>query len=432
MRTTPAFPPFRPRRRRRGVILLLVLWIVVVLSLITYSLLFQITTEAAITTTRKRSLQAEALARAGIAKAIVDLRNDMVFDHAQEGKIFDAEGDVWARPEEGRLEATLGRREDEGTFTTYVYDEEGLLNINQFIAPNMKLLETIITQIGYNEDDAKIVAAAIVDWRDGDFTPVLPDSPGPDEGTAYAVMKGEDEGGETDQDEVQPLVFRNENFLSVDELLEVYGVTPDLYFGPDTPEARHYNALLGTAAGERFKIEEKQDRPRGQRNLGLRDYFTVHGAGTLNINTAPEHVLRALAVAAGLDESLGETIVDSRRGGKEEDLDNDEAFEDMTEVQANADTAQLVAAASPLYPIGVTSSIFRIRSRGVVGNVTYRLEALAFRKMLLLTRDEAFEYSERAEERLERNAGRSQRREDKENEQQTRYPYVTILQMYKE
>ncbi|HMX63479.1 MAG TPA: hypothetical protein PKD58_10465, partial [Candidatus Sumerlaeota bacterium] len=62
-------------------ILVLVLWIVVILSLMAYSMLYQVSSEMSITSARKKQLQAEALARAGIAKAVVDLRNDLLFDN---------------------------------------------------------------------------------------------------------------------------------------------------------------------------------------------------------------------------------------------------------------------------------------------------------------------------------------------------------------
>ena len=109
------------QKKDRAVILVLVLWIVVILSLMAYSMLYQVSSETSITSVRKKQLKAEALARAGIAKAIVDLRNDSLFDSVEGQKNFDGEGDVWARPEEGKLEAKVGD-DKEGYFDARVYD----------------------------------------------------------------------------------------------------------------------------------------------------------------------------------------------------------------------------------------------------------------------------------------------------------------------
>jgi type II secretory pathway component PulK len=429
-------------RRRRGVILVLVLWMVIILSLIAYSLLFQVTMETSMTSARKKQVKAEALARGGAAKAVIDLKNDLIFDFAEEAKPFDAEGDVWARPEEEKDEFNLADEifrgdEESGYFSVRVYDEDRRINLNRIGHSNRMLLEKIIEKIGYNEDDAKLVATAIVDWRDSDSQSGIASSPSPDEGIAYAVYRGEDNDTEDDPEEVEPIVLRNEDYLTVDELLEVYGVTPDLYFGPGTPEAEHYNRMIGISEGrrgERFRMENNDRRRRDDEPiLGLRDYFTVYGNGVLNINTAEEHVLDILADASGAgDEGFGERVLKIRRGGRSEDFDNDDAFEDMTELMAQGEVAGVVAAARALYPIGVQANTFRIVSYGVVGDVKSRVELLVHRQMIRLTRDESFEFTDRAEERRDFYEGRYDRRQDERNEQIVNYPFVRVIQALKD
>ncbi len=316
-------------RENRAVVLLLVLWIMVVLSLIAYSVIFQVTTETSITTSRKKYLKAQALARAGIAKAIIDLKNDMLYDTVEETGPFDAEGDVWARPEEAKTEVVLGDDEEtDGYFNTRVYDEDGLFNLNEMTPANMMLLQKIIESIGYEEEDARDVAAIIVDWRDGDTIPSLANSSNNEEGIAFAIMMNEDLGGETDPDDVQPLRFRNENYATVEELLEVPGVTPELFFGPGSDEAIYYSKILPPYDGGRFQIKERRRSRFDDKIVGLRDYFTVHGIGRLNINTAPAHVLAAFAEAAGNTdgERWADRIISNRRGGKDDDLDNSRAY----------------------------------------------------------------------------------------------------------
>jgi type II secretory pathway component PulK len=428
---------FRGQGRQRGVVLVLVLWVVVILSLIAYSLLFQSASETTMTSQRKKYLQAEALARSGLAKAIVDLRNDMIFDTAESEnpQRFDAEGDVWARPEEGKIDAFPDDRgegdPETGMFNVRVYDEQGYLNINRFNPQSMIILQKIAEKIGYEEEDAKLVAAAIVDWRDFDTVPAHTEASTNQEGIAYAVLRGEDEGGETDPDAVTKVVLRNEDLLTVDELLEVYGVTPELYFGPGSPEAEYYKTLLPERVGERFQIEEKRRRSDDEPILGLRDFFTVYGDGTLNINSAPEHVLAAFAEGGGNSDgdAWGERVVKIRRSNQDEDIDNGSAFKDMGAVSANAEVGGVVSVSQALYPVGVTSSVFRIVSVGEIGGVRCRIVAIVHRNLANLTRDESFEVTDRMEERRERNSARTERRTDVNDERVVRYPAVRIIQM---
>ncbi len=429
------FPALR-RTPRRAVVLILVLWIVIVLTIMAYSLLFETTTEATVTGTRKRQLQAEMLARAGVAKAIVDLRNDIMFSTSDDVPRFDAEGDVWARPEEGKDEVVLGNN-DNAFFSVRVYDEEGLFNLNRMTASNMLLLQTIIERIGYDEEDAEIVAAAIVDWRDSDTTPALANAPHNDEGMAYAMIRLEDLGqrARVREEEIQPLVFRNENYLSVDELLEVYGVTPDLYFGPGTPEAEWYNARLGGPEGERFHIDDRARRRRPadeERPLGLRDYFTIHGRGRLNINTAPHHVLSALAEAGGdtNGDATADRVIRLRRGGRRDNIDNSNAFQEQQDIMADDEVGSMVAAASNLYPVDVRSSIFRIISEGRVGEVVSVKEVVVARSLEVLIRDETFEAVDRARQRRDNQSGRWERRQNRDDPSQVIYPYVRIIQAF--
>lgn len=428
-------------QQRRGVILVLVLWMVVLLSLIAYSVLFQVCTETGMTTQRRNYLKAEMLARAGTAKAVIDLKNDMLYDTAEgeDVKDFDGEGDVWARPEEEKDEFALadekfsGNKSD-GTYSVRVQDEESRFNINRINHANRKLLQTIMEHIGYSEDDAELAATAVVDWRDRDYQPGLADSPDNDEGIAYAMLFAEAAGEKADKDEVKPMVFRNEDFLTVEEMLEVPGITPDIFFGPKSPEAEYYNKVHPAPKyGDRFKVESKDRHRRDEPILGLRDYFTVYGNGSLNMNTALPHVLDAFAITSGAgEEGFGEDLVDSRRGGAKDDITNDDMYKDMTELMADGDAASVIAAGRNFYNVGIKSSTFRIVSVGVVGDVKCRMESLAIRESADFTRDEQFEYGERADETREDSEERRVRRENRDDENKVKYPFVRIIQSYKD
>lgn len=414
--------------RRRGFALVLVVWMVVLLTILAYSLLNSTTIETRLASTRRKMTEADALARAGVARAIVDLRNDLVFDYADEGRVFDAEGDVWARPEEGKLDEELGR----GTFTTIVTDLNGYFDINRMNAVNRPILERIIQDVGYNEDDAKLTAAAIVDWLDADTVPSVPGAQG-EEGTYYAMLMAEDDGVRVKEEDVTPIKLANEPFQTVDQLLGVYGVTPELFFGPDSPEAEYFSggepvARGSQQRGKRFQIDARSRPRRGETKPGLRDYFTTRNLGSLNINTAPKHVLASyLSLGGSRDgEQVAETIVRKRRGGRDEDIDNDSAYQTMDDINRDSELAGALAGVVQLYPVGLRSEHFRITSTGRVGEVQKRIVVDVNRQLVNLLRDEKFEVADRARERARARGERSRRRADQQQENITRYPAVRI------
>lgn len=417
-----------PRRgaRRRGVAMLLVLWIVVILTMMAYSVIYQMGVETRLSSLRLRSLEAQSLARAGLARGMVDLRNDLIADNGDASKPpFDAEGDVWAKPEEGKADIEMGA----GTFNVVVRDEESLFNINRMNSANRVLLEKIIENIGYEEEDAKIVAAAIIDYADADDEPAIDNAPAKTEKYAYAFYAAEDAGESTDLEKLTKARIANEPFLTVEGLLDVYGVTPELFFGPETEEAIYYRERMGDAVGDRFVMETGKRRDPDEPILGLRDYFTVYGNGQLNVNTAPQHVLAALFEAAGRTDGdrAAETLIRDRRGGRRDDFDNDNVFKSGADLQGNASLGAQLGPILAIYPLGTASTTFTLTSTGSVGQVRQTVSATVERSLALFNRDESFELDERAEEWNDLYEDRRNRREDKKTERLARVPNVRVI-----
>lgn len=418
----------RLRRSSRGFALLLVLWMTIILTMILYSVMAEAAAEVRITSTRKKLAQAESLARAGIGRATVDLKNDTIFDDAEEGEAFDAEGDVWAKPEEGKLDEVI--KGAPGTFNVTVRNLDGLIQINALGPQSLPLLQRICEDIGYEETDARAVAAAIVDWLDSDTNPGG-DNPIGEEGVYYSMLMSEDEGITVSEEDVEPIKIPNEAFQSVDCLLDVYGVTPELFYGPGSPEAEEAAALAPTdgrrKVGERFIIKERPRR--GDFVPGLRDYFTIYSSGSININTAPEHVLAAYLGAGGVTDgpSLAETVVRKRRGGRRDDFDNESAYRTMDLVSQDGELFGALSIAQAMMPFDIRGQFFEITSTGEVSRVRKTIKATVVRGLTVLQRDESFEATDRARDRGERLGERSERRTDKDNELLIRQPTVRIL-----
>jgi type II secretory pathway component PulK len=297
---------------------------------------------------------------------------------------------------------------------------------------SLPLLEAIMRDIGYSEEDAAIAAAAVVDWVDPDD---ISSGPGgaEEEGMYYARLAAEEGGRRVNRNEdLEPVRLRNEGFQTVDELLDVYGVTPELYFGPGSPEAERYEAMRPEPArGDRFQIRQKRNRQRGEKPVGLRDYFTTFGSGRLNINTAPAHVLGAYFAAGGATDGMqvAESFVRKRGDGRGGRRSTSGVFKSFAELQADGDIYAYVQAAQAAYPADIRSDLFRIRSTGTVRDVSRTVEAMVHRESLILTRDERFEATDR-KRRRERQLGkkRTDRRRDADDESLIRYPAVRIIQ----
>ena len=198
-----------------------------------------------------------------------------------------------------------------------VEDEEGKINVNVLDAKTLAKFFEIVGDI--DQDLAEELGYAIVDWRDSDNSLSHPEY-----------------GGEDDyyEDLEIPYEAKDYSFESLDELLLVRGMTPELF--------------------ERFK-----------------PFVTIYGVGAININTAPREVLAGL----GMEESLIDAIMTFRFGPDREDGTSDDGvFMDTEAISANLISKvkapqsgvnflnQLIAAGR----FGVNSVNFRIRSHGMI------------------------------------------------------------------
>ncbi len=153
-----------------------------------------------------------------------------------------------------------------------VEDEEGKININVLDA---KVLGPFFQKVGGLEPElAEKIAYSVVDWRDTDNSLSHPEY-----------------GAEDDyyEDLEIPYESKDHPFESVEELLLVRGMTPEIF--------------------------EK-----------VKPFVTLYGVGVVNINTAPREVL----VGLGMDETLADKIMLFRTGtDMEQGTRDDNVFTQM-------------------------------------------------------------------------------------------------------
>ena len=168
---------------------------------------------------------------------------------------------------EGKEEDEIPERKGElgkGTFSYTLTDEDGKLNINT--APPLQI-RYIIDNSGVDITDVDTIVDSIIDWIDA--------------GTGNLHMLN---GAEEDyyQSLEKPYSCKDGVFDSINELLLVKGVTPEIFYG-STKE--------GEDEGKNGEDEKKEYE-------GIAQYFTIWGSGLINVNTAPQRLLEAVFGAA--------------------------------------------------------------------------------------------------------------------------------------
>ncbi len=178
-------------RRSRGVALIAVLWLSLLLAVIAGSLLTTTRSELRLTRNLLDSARADALAEGGIHYAIPHLLDRDVATR------WTADGSVHV------LELETGRLE------IAARDAAGRVDLN---AAPPELLAGLLHAAGVAADDAAMLAARIVDWRDRD------DNVSPD-------------GAEQDDYDAAGIAVRvgNAPFFTPDEILRIPGIGMALY-----------------------------------------------------------------------------------------------------------------------------------------------------------------------------------------------------------
>jgi general secretion pathway protein K len=202
--------PVRTRRRARGIALILVLWVLTLLTVMAAGMTAAQRTETALTDNRIAEARFRALSDASIAYAMFSFL---------------------APPQEtGQLGAPggLGQTKDEPAETAWVpdgvpqpwqfdgeslaiavYNEGSRINLNQATAAQLAALMEVL---GVEEQGASALADAILDFRDEDDLTLLNGAEDKDyEGAGLA------------------LGAKDAPFVSVEELQQVLGMTPELY-----------------------------------------------------------------------------------------------------------------------------------------------------------------------------------------------------------
>ena len=234
----------------RGVALVVVLWIFVFLFVVAFDFSASVREDAFTAHRYAQESEGYYLALAGFERGLYELLRQ--FSQPQQAGLSQATGvfdGAWR--EEGYGDGSYGLR---------FIDEAGKVNFNR---ANEETLRRIFTNLGIEESRRNVLVDSILDWIDEDD---LHRASGA-ESDYYLSLS-------------PPYTAKNGPFDTVEELLWVRGVTPDLFYG---------------AEGE----------------VGLRDIFTVDSPiDRINLRTASAEVIHALV---GLPLEKSRAFVEERK-----------------------------------------------------------------------------------------------------------------------
>jgi type II secretory pathway component PulK len=257
----------------------MVLWVMVFLTVIVSEFAHSMRVEINITRNFKEEAESLSLAESGLHLAFAEILkdSDYIITDKEDDIIFVKKG---ANVQEF-LEKIPVRKWVElgsGSIGYSIIDEDSKININAASRDTIiKLLELSGVEIGELRDT---IADSIEDWRDEDGLHRL-------------------NGAEEDyyMSLVVPYHCKNGSFDTVEELLMIKGMTPEILYG------NKESSELGV------RRSELKDESPEEKYTGIYQYLTVIGSGTINLNTAPETLLR---IIKGDEEA--KNIVSKRQG----------------------------------------------------------------------------------------------------------------------
>jgi general secretion pathway protein K len=260
--------------------LVIVLWVLTLLSVIVLEFCFSMRTELNVTRHYKEETQLYFYAQGGVHRAIAELiyRNDPAIHNQRNPdqgpnnlqiKIEKGEG-APVMEEEWR---TDGRpypvRFRSGEAEVRVRSEAGRINLNKASDQLLKRVIKYFVEIGEQRD---IIIDSIQDWRDKDDLHRLNGA----EDSHYQSLP-------------EPYNCKNGDFDTVEELLLVRGITPELFYG---------------------KRSKNQGEGEERVTFGLKDIFTVFSSATqVDLNAASQEVLMALL---GIPSEMAKRVIEAR------------------------------------------------------------------------------------------------------------------------
>ncbi|MFH1351305.1 MAG: hypothetical protein ABII26_10255 [Pseudomonadota bacterium] len=244
-------------KNEKGIALFLVLWVLALLSVIVGEFCFAMRTEVNVTRNFKEQTEAYYIGLAGLNRAIGELiRNEVVRQKSNKsaGKGQENEEEAESR---WRMNVDIAPVPfGQGQFEVKIGNESGKININ---GASEALLKMMLNGFDIEDQQKSVIIDSIMDWQD--------------KNSLHRLNGAEDDYYRSLP---EPYECKDGDFDSVEELLMVRGVTPEIFYGGLKDIVTVY------------KPPDRHEVVPG----GLK--ITPPDLGKININAAPREVLFAL------------------------------------------------------------------------------------------------------------------------------------------
>ncbi len=298
----------------KGIAFIMVVWVITILSVVVLEFCFAMRTEVNITQNYREELQLYAAAEGGVQRAIAELiikhdpRVQQMRRNPKEGEAF-AEYKEWVT--DGRDYKIPFERAE---CSVRVMGEGGKININRV---SEGVLRKIVSSLGLEGEARDIVVDSILDWRDPDDFVRINGA----ENDYYHSLK-------------DPYDCKNGNLDSVEELLLIRGITPELFYGK--------------------KEKSKEGGGAKEESIGLKDIFSVYSTGEqIDINSTSLPVLR---IVLGLPLEVCRLMLKARE---------EKGFENIEELKQRVpDVVPFLGEAGKFILFGGMNPYYTVEARG--------------------------------------------------------------------
>ncbi len=243
----------RTHRRDAGMALISVLWVLVLLTAVVAEFAYSMRTEVNITRNFKEAARAHYVAHSGVIRAVVEIiKNEAKVENQKNanGPVPDA---VW------RVNAAIAPQPfGSGRFSVHIDNAAGLIDLN---TAGDKLLRLMVNTLDISDTEKAVIVDSILDWRDSDDFHRLNGA----ENKYYQSLPN-------------PYACKNAAFDTVEELLLVRGIRPELFY-------KNLRSIVTVTP-------ENKTGPAANRRSSRR--ATRAAAGQINFNAAPRQLLEAL------------------------------------------------------------------------------------------------------------------------------------------
>jgi general secretion pathway protein K len=264
------------QRKQRGIALVMVLWVLMLLGLVAAGFLRETRLSTGIARNALENAKAEALAEAGIQRAMLGL----------------ADSDVTAWRVDGTpYQFALG----DGTVVVRIQDEGGKVDLNLAPPP---LLQGLLQITGVEANAARNLLDAIVDFRDPDSNRL----PGGAEDPEYAAT-GRDGGA------------KDAPFDAKEELLQVLGIDRALYDAIAPYVTVHsQRGRIDLTTAPVLLLQAVPNLTPQERERIMADRTSGEVLPTTRVNVVTVHVE---ATTAGGGRFIREAVMERGRGGRQ-------------------------------------------------------------------------------------------------------------------